>query len=113
MFLDSYADRTAPQVAQVFGSDFAGTVFTAPAKRWSGPFTSGLGWHLVWVDELRTGEVPSYDDVESEVRERWMLEQREAAKRARLETMLARYEVVMPATEADNSAVAPRAASTK
>ena len=111
MCLDSYADRTAPQLAQGFGSAFAKTVFTAPAKRWSGPFTSGLGWHLVWVDELRTGEVRSYEDVESEMRERWMLEQREAAKRAQLETMLARYEVVLPAADAASDAIAARAAS--
>ena len=114
MFTDSYAERTSLQLAQVFGSDFAGTVFTAPAKRWSGPFASGLGWHLVWVEELRGGEVSSYDDVEPEVRERWMVEQREAAKRARLQTMLARYEVVLPATATDDSATAPpAAASTK
>ena len=113
MFRDYYADQTAPELAQVFGSDFAGSVFTAPVKSWSGPFASGLGWHLVWVEELRAGEVPSYDDVESEVRERWMLEQREAAKRARLQTMLARYQVVLPAAGADNSATAPRAAVTK
>ncbi len=113
MFQGHYADRTAQQVAQVFGSDFASRVFSAPVKRWSGPLESGLGWHIVWVEQLQAGEVPSYEDVESEVRERWTLEQREAAKRAGFQAMLARYEVVLPATDADSSATASRAASTK
>ena len=114
MFTDSYAERTAPQLAQVFGTDFAGTVFSAPLKRWSGPYASGLGWHLVWVEESRAGDVPSYEDVESEVRERWMVEQREAAKQVRLQTMLARYEVVLPATDAAYmNAAAPHGVTNK
>jgi hypothetical protein len=54
------------------------------------------------------GEVRSYEDVESDVRERWTSEQREAAKRAAFEAMRARYEVVLPDTGAVNSATAPR-----
>jgi peptidyl-prolyl cis-trans isomerase C len=108
MFQDHYADRTEAQLAQVFGSDFAKTVLSSPLKQWSGPFESGLGWHVVWTEELRAGEVPSYEDVESEVRERWTLEQREAAKRAGFEAMLARYEIVMPELRADSGTGAPR-----
>jgi peptidyl-prolyl cis-trans isomerase C len=113
MFQDHYADRTEAQLAQMFGSDFATTVFSSPLKRWSGPLESGLGWHIVWTEELRTGEVPSYEDVEREVRERWTLEQREAAKRAGFEAMLARYEIVMPESRAGTGTSAPRAAPTR
>lgn len=113
MFQDRYTDQTEAQVAQVFGSDFAKTLFSAPTQRWSGPFASGLGWHVVWTDELRAGEVPPYDDVEPEVRERWVFEQRETAKRASFDAMLARYDVVLPSMDAVNRAMAPRAAATR
>jgi peptidyl-prolyl cis-trans isomerase C len=114
MFQDYYAAQTQLQVAQVFGSDFAKTVFSSETQRWSGPFSSGLGWHLVWAEELNRGEVPSYEDVEAEVRERWMFAQRDAAKRAGFEAMLARYEVVLPSKEAVDLAMASRlGASTK
>ena len=113
MFQDYYADLTAQQVAQVFGSDFDSAVFSAPVKRWSGPFESGLGWHIVWVEEARVGEVPSYENVESEVRERWTFEQREAAKRAGFQAILARYEVVLPEGRAVDAATALRTTSTK
>jgi hypothetical protein len=113
MFQDYYTDRTEAQVADVFGSDFATTVFSSPIKRWSGPFASGLGWHIVWTEEVQAGDVRSYEDVESEVRQRWMVEQREVTKRASFEAMLARYEVVLPDMDAVNRAMAPRAALTR
>jgi peptidyl-prolyl cis-trans isomerase C len=113
MFQNYYTDRTEAQVADVFGSDFATTVFSSPIKRWSGPFASGLGWHIVWTEEVQAGDVRSYEDVESEVRQRWMVEQREVAKRASFEAMLARYEVVLPDMDAVNRAMAPRAALTR
>ena len=113
MFQDYYAGQTEVQVAQVFGSDFAKTLFSAETRRWSGPFASGLGWHLVWAEELKPGEAPMYEDVEAEVRERWMVEQRDAAKRAGFEAMLARYEVVLPDPEAVERAMASGAGATK
>ena len=108
MFRDYYAGQTEAQVAQVFGSDFAKTLFSSATQRWSGPFASGLGWHIVWAEELNPGEVPTYEEVEAEVRERWRFEQRDAAKRAGFEAMLARYEVVLPSTEAIDLAMASR-----
>jgi peptidyl-prolyl cis-trans isomerase C len=113
MFQDYYADRTEQQIAQEFGSDFATTLFSASVRRWSGPFASGLGWHVVWTEALQAGEVRPYEDVESEVRERWTSEQREAAKRAGFEAMLARYEVVVPEMRAEIGISAPPTAPTR
>jgi parvulin-like peptidyl-prolyl isomerase len=113
MFQDHYADRTEAQLAQVFGSDFAQAMLSAPVGRWGGPYESGLGWHVVWTEEVRAGEAPSYESVEAQVRERWTSEQREAAKSARLQAMQARYEVVLPDMEAVNRALARGAAPAK
>jgi peptidyl-prolyl cis-trans isomerase C len=113
MFEENYVERTAPQVADVFGSDFAKTVFSTPVGRWSGPFASGLGWHLVRTQELRPGVAPAYDDVEADVRERWTSEQRETAKRAAFEATLARYQVILPNRDAVSVAAAPPSAPVK
>jgi parvulin-like peptidyl-prolyl isomerase len=110
MFQDHYADRTQTQLAQMFGSSFAAALLAAPVGSWQGPFESGLGWHVVWTEEVRAGEAPSYESVESQVRDRWTSEQREAAKSARVAAMLARYEVVLPDTEAVTRALARAAA---
>jgi hypothetical protein len=106
MFQDQYYERTPQQVADVFGSDFAKTLFSAQQGRWSGPFASGLGWHIVSVEALQPGELPAFEDAESEVRERWTLEQREVAKAAAFKAMLARYVIVMPDMGAGKSAAA-------
>ena len=108
MFQDHYAGQTEVQVAQVFGSDFAKTLFSSATQRWTGPLASGLGWHIVWAEELNPGEMPTYEEVEAEVRERWMFEQRDTAKRAGFEAMLARYEVVLPSKEAVDRTMASR-----
>ena len=114
MYQDYYAGQTEVQVAQVFGSDFAKILFSSvPPQRWSGPFASGLGWHIVRAEKLTPGELPSYEEVEVEVRERWMIEQRDAAKRAGFEAMLARYEVVLPSKEAVDVAMASSAGAMK
>lgn len=113
MYQDYYAAQTEAQVAQVFGSDFAKTLFSSATQRWSGPLASGLGWHIVRAEELKPGEVPSYEDVEAEVRERWMFEQRDAAKLAAFEAMLARYEVVLPDKETVDRAMASNAGATR
>ena len=113
MFQDHYAGQTQVQVAQVFGSDFAKTLFSSATQRWTGPLASGLGWHIVRAEELNRGEMPIYEDVEAEVRDRWMFEQRDAAKRAGFEALLARYEVVLPDQESVNRAMASSVESTK
>ena len=113
MYQDYYAGQTQVQVAQVFGSDFAKTLFSAPTQRWSGPFASGLGWHIVRAEEVKAGELPSYEEVEADVRERWMIEQRDAAKRAGFEAMLTRYEVVLPDKDAVDRAMGSLAGSTR
>jgi parvulin-like peptidyl-prolyl isomerase len=113
MFQDHYNERTEQQVAEVFGLEFTATLFSAPIKRWSGPLASGLGWHIVWIEDVQTGEARPYEDAEAEVRERWSFEQREAVKRASFEAMLARYEVVLPGIDAVSRAIAPRSMSVK
>ena len=107
MFQDQYSERTAQQVADMFGSNFAKTLFSTPTGTWSGPFESGLGWHIVSVEALHAGELPAFEDVESEARERWTLEQREVAKAAAFKVMLTRYEIVVPNVEAPDAAALP------
>lgn len=113
MFQDYYAGQTEAQVSQVFGSSFAKVLFTAETQRWNGPFASGLGWHIVWAEELNAGGVPLYEDVEAQVRERWLSEQRDVAKRVSFEAMLARYEVVLPDQAVVDHAIASRGAPIK
>ena len=107
MYQDYYADREPDQVAAVFGSAFAKSVFELDARpSWQGPVESGFGWHVVRVETRSAGRVPAFDEVESMVRKDWVTEQRAEARRKAFEVMRARYTIVLP------SAVRPVVART-
>jgi hypothetical protein len=105
MFQDYYGDRTPEQVANVFGSKFAEVLFHLKRGAWQGPVESGLGWHLVWVDSLTPGRVPTFEEVEQSLnKSEWLADQRVEAKRQAFEAMKARYEIVLPNASAQAAA---------
>jgi hypothetical protein len=102
-----YADRTPEYVANVFGTKFAQALFQLkPAASWQGPIESGFGWHLVWVDSLTSGRVPDFEEVEQEVKNELVMEQRAAARQRAFETMKSRYEIILPKEGVDMTATA-------
>ena len=107
MFQNQYADRSSDQIASIFGSPFAAAVNEARTGSWQGPIESGLGWHLVFVTSVNPGRVPSYDEVEPQIKAAWLDEQRRAARQRAFEAMKAHYEVRLP--EALRIATAPGA----
>lgn len=115
MFQAHYPDRSFDQVAKTFGPGFARALFAQAPGGWRGPIESGLGWHLVWIDELTPQQVPAFDEIEPEVKQAWIAERRETMKREAYEAMRARYTVVLPRVSAPGGAAsgaALRAAST-
>jgi len=97
MFQDNYGDRSPEQIASIFGSAFAVAIEQIQPGSWQGPVESGLGWHLVFVTSATPGRVPSYDEIEPDVRAALIDEQRSAARLRAFEAMKARYEVSLPA----------------
>jgi peptidyl-prolyl cis-trans isomerase C len=96
MFLDHYSDRTADQVASLFGSAFAAEVFALrPDPAWQGPIESGFGWHLVQVDAFTPERVPAFEEVEPSVKQAWIANERDEVKRRAFDAMKARYQIVV------------------
>jgi peptidyl-prolyl cis-trans isomerase C len=60
MFQSYYGDRTAEQIANVFGTTFARALFRLKPGSWQGPIESESGWHLVWIDSITPARVPSF-----------------------------------------------------
>jgi peptidyl-prolyl cis-trans isomerase C len=105
MFQDYYGDRLPEQVANVFGSKFAQTLFQLKTGAWSGPIESGLGWHLVFIESVTPGRVPVFEEVEADVKVQWIADQRDAAKRKAFEAMRARYQIVLPQSAAKDASI--------
>ena len=91
-----YADRSPEQIASIFGSAFAAAVDQLRPGSWQGPIESGLGWHLVFVTSATPGRVPSYDEIEPDIKAGWLDEQRAEARRRAFEAMKAHYEIHLP-----------------
>ena len=100
MFKNAYTEQSQDQVARVFGSTFAISLFKQTPGSWVGPVESGFGWHLVWIDTLAKPPAPPFETVARQLKSDWLSEQRSASKRANFEALKARYEVVvmMPAS---------------
>ena len=106
MFQDFYNDRTPDQVAAVFGTTFAKTVFQLTPGSWEGPIESGLGWHVVLVEAITPGRTPAFEEIEPDIEAQWSEEQRIESSRRTFEAMKARYEVVLPHPPGSNDMTA-------
>jgi hypothetical protein len=93
---DYYGDRTAEDVAKLFGSNFAREIGALKTGQWQGPIESGYGWHLVFIDTAVAARVPDFEEIEPEIRAEWIEDQRTQFKRKTYEAMRARYQVVTP-----------------
>ncbi len=97
MFQDFYRDKTAEYLDKEFGPPFTAAVEKLPAGSWQGPIQSGFGWHLVFVDTVIPARAPAFEEIEPDVKQAWLADQKEKAVRKAYEDMRAKYTVLMPA----------------
>jgi peptidyl-prolyl cis-trans isomerase C len=97
MFQDVYVDRSFDQVATLFGPNFARELLPLTPGSWQGPIESGYGWHLIHVESSEPSRIPSFEEIEPDIKAEWVVDERAQAKRRAYEAMRARYEVVLPA----------------
>jgi len=97
MFQDYYRDRAPDYLGKEFGPQFAQAVVKLEPGSWQGPIQSGFGWHLVFVDTVIPGRVPSFEEIESDVKTAWLGEQKTLAWQKAYKAMRAKYTVLLPA----------------
>src|SRR5512141_166917 len=89
-----------PEIARIFGSDFAQALEKAPAGSWTGPVVSGFGLHLVLVTERLEGSAPDLAAVRPAVERELLAERRKRQLASLYESLLAKYTVVVEKREA-------------
>ncbi len=107
MFQDYYRDRTAEYLNKEFGPAFTAAVAKLPAGSWKGPIESGLGWHLVFVDTIVPARAPVFEEIEPDVKQAWLADQKAKAVKKAYEDMRAKYTVLMPAPPPDGAPPPP------
>ena len=98
-----HEDRLLPDVAAQLGAEFSAALPGLPHGVWSGPVESAYGWHLVRVDALTPERIPSFAEIEPEVRAAWDQERRVKLRADAYDAIRARYEVVLPAGRDDDA----------
>jgi peptidyl-prolyl cis-trans isomerase C len=100
MFQDHYGDATPDQMSKEFGVDFSKALFRLSPGKWEGPIQSGYGWHLVWVDATDPGRIPTFAEIQPNVKAGWIEDQYRAIKLTALNEMRSHYTVVEPPIDA-------------
>jgi peptidyl-prolyl cis-trans isomerase C len=96
MFQDYYGDRAPSAIAKEFGPPFAVALEKLKPGSWQGPIESGYGWHLVFVDTVIPGRIPTFEEIESDVKTDWLGEQKAQAWQKAYAEMRAKYTVLLP-----------------
>lgn len=94
MLPNSYVERSVPELARLFGREFAAALPTLPLQAWSGPVQSAYGWHLVRIEAQRPARQLEYREVSDRVLEDYLQTHRQQANEARFAALRERYRVV-------------------
>ena len=78
-----------------FGSGFSDSLDLLTAGEWQGPVESGLGLHLVRIEERVEGSLPDLGDIRPLVEREWAHEKRIETRRIINEQLLNEYDVVI------------------
>lgn len=96
MLARTYAARTDPQIARLFGAGFADAVSSLPAGGWHGPVESTYGMHLVRVRERTASRTQPLDELRDRVAADLHEERRRERGRAGYQGLRDDYEVRLP-----------------
>jgi peptidyl-prolyl cis-trans isomerase C len=100
-----YPERDEADLSKLFGGEFASSIMALEPEKWHGPILSGYGTHLVYVQARLESPAPTYEQVAERVREDLINQQREKLNEEYIESLLARYEVVIEGEDAEDEVV--------
>ena len=90
-----FPSRTEREVRDLFGDGFARALFALEPGAWHGPIRSSYGFHLVFVRARAEARVLPLPDVVDRVRSDLIEERRRKARDAFIESLKARYEILV------------------
>jgi peptidyl-prolyl cis-trans isomerase C len=87
------------EASRLFGeSELALAVFRLQPNRWSGPYRSGYGWHLVYVTEKKPAALPAFRDIKDRVLADYQDVQRATVNARTYEKLRSNYTVLPDGT---------------
>jgi hypothetical protein len=97
-----------PEIGRVFGDGFAAMLPAVPLGRWSGPYASPYGQHLVYVSERLPAWEPPLSEERSAVEREWLAERQRETNARFYQALRERYtvQVAYPKPAAGDDVVA-------
>ncbi len=95
MLQRDYLRKSPAEVARHFGSAFAQQVFQIAPGEWQGPIQSGYGLHLVLVEGVEDGFLPSLEEVRGSVRDEYLSFRRREVDELFYNKLREGYEIVI------------------
>lgn len=86
-----YQMTSADKLARDFGSSFIMALDTLPIGQWTGPIRSGIGIHLVKIDQKVPGDYYTYEQVANRVSTDYNFEASRNFKQELIKTLLKKY----------------------
>lgn len=83
-------------VDRTFGSGFFDALADVKQNAWSGAIDSPFGRHMVYVESITPGLLPTLDEVRDAVELDWRARRRDALVEERINALVARYKVERP-----------------
>ena len=97
MFQGYYRDKTPDYLRKEFGPTFAAAIAKLPTGSWQGPIEFGFGWHLVFIDTAIPARTPAFEEIEPNVKQAWLADQKAKAFKQAYDEMRAKYTILLPA----------------
>lgn len=88
-----YEAMPQAEIGRLFGTKFAEVLVGQPVGQWVGPIASGYGAHLVRIDTLQPGSLPSLDEVRPLVEREWSNQKRQELGKAFYAQLRSKYAI--------------------
>jgi hypothetical protein len=92
-----------PDLAGIFGDDFAASISAIETGKWQGPISSSFGQHFVYVSERIQGGLPPLASVRAAVLREWSNARRLEAEQKLYASLRERYEIVVEAPPSNSA----------
>jgi len=94
MLLYDYNNVDKTEAQGLFGdSQFTDSLFTVKENRWTGPFLSGYGWHLLFVNKKLANTVPPLSEIKDKVIESYKNDKLNQMDNEAIEKLVDKYTV--------------------
>jgi hypothetical protein len=94
MLLYDYSNVDKTEAQGLFGdSQFTDSLFTVKENRWTGPFLSGYGWHLLYINKKLANTIPPLSEIRDKVIESYKTDKLNQMDNEAIEKLVEKYTI--------------------